>query len=51
MQRFLVIRIPLQESDPPDIIRQVDTSVVRLSTLMDQRFENIELSIEEAERV
>jgi hypothetical protein len=51
VQRYLVVRIPLRDTDPKDMILMIDTGRINLGTLLEERYENIDLAIEEAERV
>jgi hypothetical protein len=39
------------ETDPSDMIFQIDSGRTNLSLLLNERYENIELAIEESERV
>lgn len=51
MQRTLAIRIPLTDSDPFDIIAEVDRGNLDLVKMVRDRFENVVLSVETGDKV
>jgi hypothetical protein len=50
MDRTLVIRVPLQDKDPKDIIGEIDRSNVSLVDLIQDRYEDIYLNVETGDR-
>lgn len=51
MDRQLVIKIPLQDSDPFDIIAEIDRNKVNLIELVQDRFEDVFLFVETGDKV
>jgi hypothetical protein len=51
--RYLVVRIPLKDSDPYDVIGEIDNfpTNYQLGLLIDDRFEDVILSVETGYRV
>jgi hypothetical protein len=51
--RYLVVRIPLKDSDPYDVIGEIDNfpTNYQLGLLIDDRFEDVILSVETGDRV
>lgn len=51
MQRTLAIRIPIKDSDPFDIIAEIDRGNVNLLSLIKDRFEDIYLNVETGDSI
>jgi hypothetical protein len=51
MDRTLVIRIPLVDKDPADIIGAIDSNKINLPELIEDRYEDVFLTIETGDRV
>lgn len=51
MDRTLVIRVPLQDSDPKDIIGEIDRDNFNLVELIESRYEDVYLTVETGDRV
>lgn len=51
MDRQLVIKIPLQDSDPYDIIKEIDRNHINLVELIEARFEDVFLFVETGDKV
>lgn len=51
MDRTLVIRIPLQDSDPTDIIGEIDRDNYNLLEMIEDRYEDVYLTVETGDRV
>lgn len=51
MDRYLTIKVPLRDSDPFDIIREIDVNHVNLAALVNERYEDIVLSVETGDKV
>lgn len=51
VQRYLVIRIPLRDSDPYDVIQEIDRGRVNIPDLMLDRFEDLLLAVETGDKV
>jgi hypothetical protein len=49
--RTLVIRIPLQDSDPFDVIAEIDKSNINLVELIEDRYDDVLLNVETGDKV
>lgn len=51
MDRTLAIRIPIKDSDPYDIIAEIDRGKVDLLALVRERFDAVMLNVETGDKV
>jgi len=51
MNRTLVIRVPLQDNDPSDIIGLIDRNEFSLTDFIEDRFDDVILNVETGDRV